>query len=243
MSRLKGNKMISEKPFLGVLCWEKGGNPKGLQQLEALPGNSVNPDTYPFPVIFKRVKGANYDSVLHNPTNDLLDAMVIEGMAMVKQGVRAIITSCGFNAIFQKKLSKAMPVPVFTSTLMQIPFILSSLGSKKLAVITASKKALKPEHFRAVGLKDLSRIQIYGMDEQPEWGKIHLTPDHPLSLEIISDEVVSLAEIAQKQTPKLGAVLLECTDLPPFANAIRKKIGLPVFDLPTMITLIRASYS
>jgi len=235
--------MKSEKPFLGVLCWEKGGNPKGLEQLEALPGNSMNTVSYPFPVVFRRVPGANYDSVLHNPTQALLDAMVVEGMAMAEQGVRAIITSCGFNAVFQKKLAMAMPVPVFTSTLMQVPFILSSLGAGRLAVITASKNALKPGHFEAVGVEDMSRIKIYGMDEQPEWGKIHLAPDQSLSLETVSKEVVSLAVTAQNQMPELGAILLECTDLPPFAGPIREATGLPVFDLSTMITLIHASLS
>ncbi len=234
--------MGSQKPFLGVLCWEEGGNPKGLEQLESLPGNSVNPDSYQFPVLFRRVSGANYDSVLHNPHGDILDAMVIEAMTMVNKGVRAIITSCGFNAIFQKELARALPIPVFTSTLMQTPFILSSIGSKKLAVITASKQALRPEHFVAVGQEDMSRIEIYGMDEQPEWSKIHLTPDQPLSTDTVAKEVVSTAVAAQTEIPDLGAILLECTDLPPFAGAIRDKIHLPVFDLSTMVTLIHASF-
>jgi len=235
--------MRIQKPFLGVLCWEEGGSPKGLEQLESLSGNSVNPDSYPFPVLFRQVAGANYDSVLHNPHEDILDAMVIEAMAMVNKGVRAIITSCGFNAIFQKALAKALPIPVFTSTLMQTPFILSSSGSKKLAVITASKQALKPEHFVAVGQEDMGRIEIYGMDEQPEWSKIHLTPDQPLSIDTVAKEVVSTAVTAQKEIPDLGAILLECTDLPPFAKAIRDSIQIPVFDLSTMVTLIHASFS
>lgn len=225
------------------MCWEEGGNPKGLEQLESLSGNSVNPDSYPFPVLFRRVPGANYDSVLHNPHGDILDAMVIEAMEMVKKGVRAIITSCGFNAIFQKEMARALPVPVFTSTLMQTSFILSSIGSKKLAVITASKKALKPEHFAAVGQEDMGRIEIYGMDEQPEWSKIHLAPDQPLSIDTVAKEVVATAVTAQKETPDLGAILLECTDLPPFATAIRDSLQIPVFDLSTMVTLIHASLS
>ncbi len=233
--------MRSEKPFLGVLCWEEGGNPKGLEQLEALPGNSVNPLSYPFPVVFRRVRGANYDSILHNPNGDVLNAMVKEGMGMVNQGVRAVTTSCGFNAIFQRELAKALPVPVFTSTLMQIPFMLSSLGCGRLAVITASGKALKPEHFRAVGVEDMNPISIYGMDEQPEWSKIHLTPDQPLSLAAVEQEVISTAVRAQEENHGLGAILLECTDLPPFANAIRDRVNIPVFDFSTMITFIHAA--
>ncbi len=32
-----------------------------------------------------------------------------------KEGVRAITTSCGFNAIFQEALANAVNIPVFTS--------------------------------------------------------------------------------------------------------------------------------
>jgi hypothetical protein len=31
----------------------------------------------------------------------------------------------------------------------------------------------------------------------------------------------------------IGAFILECTDLPPFADAIRKVTGRPVFDFVT----------
>ena len=68
--------MQSQAPFLGILCWEEGGNPKGLEQLEGLRGNSVNPATYPFPVLFKRVVGANYQSVVVAPDFRLVGTMV-----------------------------------------------------------------------------------------------------------------------------------------------------------------------
>lgn len=230
-------------PFLGVLCWEEGGSPKGLEQLESLPGNSTNPVTYPFPVLFEKVTGANYQSVLVAPDRNLVGPMVKTAESMIGRGVRVIITSCGFNAIFQKDLANALPIPVFTSALMQIPFIRASLGRNKLLVITASKQDLKPAHFNAVGITDMREIEIYGMEKMPEWSKISLTPDQPIALEKIENEVVSLAELAKKEHPDLGAVLLECTDLPPFADAVRKAIDLPVYDLLTMVSLIHKSFA
>ena len=230
-------------PFMGVLCWEAGGNPRGLEQLEGLVGNSVNPETYGFPVVFTRVPGANYDSVIHHPDEQLLASMIGKGRELVDQGVKVVITSCGFTAVFQKALSQALPVPVYTSALMQIPLILSATGSRNIAVITASKQALEPRHFAAVGVTDLSRIRICGMDEQPEWSKIHLAPTESLCLDRVEAEIVSIARAAQKADPDLGSILLECTDLPPFAPALVRAVGLPVYDLVSMVTLIHATFS
>ena len=39
----------------------------------------------------------------------------------------------------------------------------------------------------------------------------------------------------------MGAVLLECSDLPPYAHAIQREIGLPVFDFVTMISYVHSS--
>ena len=235
--------MQPQTPFLGVLCWEEGGSPKGLEQLESLTGNSTNPLTYPFPVIFKKVVGANYQSVLVSPDGRLVGAMVEAAESMIDQGVKAIITSCGFNAIFQKELADALKVPVYTSALLQIPFIRASLGRQKLLVITASKQDLRPEHFHAVGITDMHGIEIYGMEEMPEWSKISRSPDEPLSLEKVENEVVSVAAVAKQEHPDLGAILLECTDLPPFADAVRKAVNLQVYDLLTMVALIHRSFS
>lgn len=235
--------MQSRTPFLGVLCWERGGCPKGLEQLESLTGNSTNPLSYPFPVLFKKVAGANYQSVLVAPDAGLVEPMLAAAEIMIDQGVKAIITSCGFNAIFQKELARALKVPVFTSALLQIPFIRASLGGKKLLIITASKQDLKPEHFHAIDVMDMGGIEIYGMEEMPEWSKISLSPDMPLSLEKVEDEVVSVAAVAKQDHPDLGAILLECTDLPPFSDTIRRTFNLPVYDLLTMVTLIHKSFA
>jgi phosphoribosyl-ATP pyrophosphohydrolase len=235
--------MHYQTPFLGILCWEKGGIPKGLEQLENLPGNSTNPLTYPFPVLFERVAGANYQSVLVAPDSRLACAMVEAAESLIDRGVKAIITSCGFNAIFQKELAYALKVPVFTSALMQIPFISVSLGEQTLLVITASKQDLKPEHFHAVGVQDMNRIEIYGMDEMPEWSKISRFPNQPISVKKVGNEAVTLALAAKQQHPDSGAVLLECTDLPPFADAIRDTVNLQVYDLSTMVALIHESFS
>lgn len=234
--------MTNKKPALAVLCWEEGQVPRGLVQLEALPGNSTNPATYTFPVLFHRIKGANIETVLENPSRLVLERMIADSKLLIRDGIRAITTSCGFNAIFQKELSEALEVPVFTSSLLQVPFVRAlSAPSKKIGVITAKKAALKKEHLFAAGIPEHSGVEIFGMEECPEWNKIFIAPDDDIDLDIVASEVVDTALSALRQHPGIGTFVLECTDLPPFAQTIREKTGLPVYDFTTMVDIVARS--
>lgn len=227
---------------IGILCWEEGQVPRGLVQLETLPGNSTNPKSYAFPVRFNRIKGANIHTVLEDPSQDVLKNMIVESKRMISEGIEAITTSCGFNAIFQEELALSLDVPVFTSSLLQVPLVHKMLGPEKsIAVITAKKSALKVEHLRAVGITDGIRLNIIGMENSPEWNKIFTTPDDDVGLDVIAGEVISAAKEAVMRDKSIGAFVLECTDLPPFSDPIRKELDLPVFDFITMMEYVALS--
>lgn len=227
---------------IGILCWEEGCVPRGLVQLETLKGNSTNPDSYDFPVRFCRVKGANIQTILENPDKEVLQEMIREARSMTADGVKAITTSCGFNAIFQRELADALDVPVFTSSLLQVPLVQAMLGKEReIAVITAKKAALRESHLRTVGISEIFRVRILGLEECPEWGKIFTKPEEDVSLENIREEVVEVASAAVLRYPAVGAFVLECTDLPPFSRSIREKTGLPVFDFLTLVDMVHSS--
>ena len=114
---------------IAILRWESGHVPQGLMQLEQLPGNSTNLASYPFPVKLVEVKGANTDTVILHPSQKLLEDMIQLAKELEKEGVRAITTSCGFNAIFQEALANAVDIPVFTSSLLQVPFAQALVGN------------------------------------------------------------------------------------------------------------------
>ena len=221
---------------IAILCWEEGQIPRGLMQLEALVGNSTNPASYFFPVRFCRIKGANIETVLENPSENVLKNMIEESKKLIGEGIEVVTTSCGFNAIFQRELSAALPVPVFTSSLLQLPFVNSFLApGKSTAVITAKKRALKGEHLRAVGITPEMKVEIFGMEDSPEWNKIFTRPDECFDVDLVAKEVVATAVKAVREYPEIGAFVLECTDLPPFSKAIREAVKLPVFDFITMM--------
>lgn len=230
--------VTSKTPLIGILCWEKGYVPRGLEQLEELPGNSTNPVSFDFPVRYCRIKGANIHTILENPSQNVLQSMIGEARKMAKQGVRAITTSCGFNAIFQKELADSVDVPVFTSSLMQIPLVQNMLGKhQSVGVITAKKTALTENHLQSVGIKNQLSIHIEGLETCAEWNKIFSFPKKDLNIHTVENDVVQIARSMMK-TDNIGAFVLECTDLPPFADAIRKATSRPVFDFVTLTNYV-----
>ena len=231
--------MTMEKiPEIAILRWEQGDVPAGLKQLGDITGNSTNPDSYPFPVKLVEVKGANVETVITHPSKKLLADMIeISKELIEKEGIRAITTSCGFNAIFQKPMADALSVPVFTSSLMQVPFVQQLIGAdKKVEVITANKGSLTEEHFRACGIGPEICPVVVGLEEAEEWSKIFDKPDESFDLEKVENEIITAALGGIEENPSVGAIVLECTDLPPFARKIGRATGLPVFDFSSMIT-------
>ncbi len=231
-----------ESPRIGILCWEAGSAPRGLVQLEALVGNSTNPASYAYPVRFYHVNGANIHTILENPDRNVLASMIEAAREMAADGARAITTSCGFNAIFQKELADALDVPVYSSSLLQVPLVQKAVGAKgEVCVLTAKKAALRPEHLAAAGIQRTEGLHIRGLETCAQWGRIFSAPEEDLDVEAVRAEVVGIALNALEETPGIRAFVLECTDLPPFAAEIRRRTGLPVFDFITLVNYIHST--
>lgn len=232
----------AKSPKIGILCWEKGQVPKGLMQLETLVGNSTNPDSYNYPVRLCHVTGANIHTILENPDTAVLRTMIAEARGMVADGVKAITTSCGFNAIFQRELAAAVNVPVFASSLLQVPLVRQINGpSSEICILTAKASALLPAHLTSVGIATLEGLHICGLEACKEWNTIFTDPEADVDLEAIEREVIGSARKALAKHPNIRTFVLECTDLPPFSAAIRSQTGLPVFDFITMVNYLHST--
>jgi Asp/Glu/hydantoin racemase len=231
---------MEKKTKIAILRWEKGHVPAGLMQLETMPGNSTNLKSYPFPVKLVHIQGANVETVITHPSRKLLADMIQISKKLVEEdGIRAISTSCGFNAIFQKELAEALDVPVFTSALLQVPFVHNLIGKDKaVGVITANKSALTKEHFHACGITDDIPVEVMGLENAREWSKIFENPDEEFDMDAVSEEIIGVAQNGVAEHPNIGAIVLECTDLPPYAARIRKTVNLPVFDFSSMMGYI-----
>jgi Asp/Glu/hydantoin racemase len=214
------------------------GHPIGIIMLEArfprVPGDIGNATTWPFPVRYRVVPQASPERVVRQRAEGLLDAFVAAAHDLVKDGVRAITTSCGFLSLYQQEITAAVPVPVFTSSLMQIPLVARMLRpDQKVGVLTVDSRHLTSAHLRAVGVESESLV-IVGLETEKELTRV-LIDDHPvLDTQEAEAEMVHVARLLISDHPEVGALVLECTNMPPYARAVQQATGLPVFDIVTL---------
>ena len=211
-----------------------------------IPGNVGNASTFPFPVRYKRVKEASIERLVKQKDITLLEPFIDAAIELQEEGVKAITGACGFMALFQREVSDAVDVPVFLSSLLQIPFIYQ-IKKQKIGIITADSKSLTPEHFISVGVNKEIPLLIGGMEDQKEFREAILEEKGTLDSDLIEREVVGVAKKLITENPDIGALVLECSDLPPYAHAIQKEVNLPIFDFTTMIqyvhtTLVRKEF-
>jgi len=224
-------------PTIGILGWEARDN-SALSQLGGILGDIAHPKTFHFPVLYKRIEGAYYETVIVEPSAKVLEAMIEAAKEMEQNAVRAIMTDCGYNAIFQQELANAVNIPVFTSSLLQIPFVhLMLKQGQQIGIIAAYQEYLTKEHLRKVGVGDNIPVCIVGI-EKTEFSKVLTEPQAIIDVDKFKKEVVSLAKRLVDENREVGAIVLECTDLPPFAAAIRRETGLPVFDIVTLAYMV-----
>jgi Asp/Glu/hydantoin racemase len=203
-----------------------------------IPGDVANATTYDFPVRFKKVPGFSVEKALGRDESiypDLLKA----ARDLKENGVRAVTGDCGFMAAYQNRLKKDLGIPVFLSSLLQIPFIRQIIpDDKKIGVITASNQNLTPSFLELIGIQDMSGLAIEGLENSPEFKSAVLDEKGSIDTQKIQAEVVNAARRLTQEGKNVNAILLECSVLPPYAQAIQNATGLPVFDYITMINYV-----
>lgn len=205
-----------------------------------VPGNIVNGYTFNFPVRLKAVDGLDIPR-LFKAEESVLDDLIKAGKQLEKEGVRAISAACGFFGNFQKQLAEALDVPVAISSLVQIPWIATIIKpSQKIGVLTADKSSLTDKLLENCGVVNKEQLIIKDLRHAPEFSCI-LEGRGEFDNSIVEQEVISKAMEIIEEEPNIGAILLECSDMPPYAAAIQKAVGLPVFDFTTLIKWLHSS--
>jgi hypothetical protein len=214
------------------------------------PGAIGNATTFPFPVLHRVVKGATGTATVRAlstfaPGSDEYEAAVapwIEGARDLEaQGVRAITTSCGFSALFQRELAASAEVPVFATSLLLVPFIARILKPGSLVgVVTADGRMLTPRHFEGAGV-DPATTAVVGLEGCPHFEEMAYRDRHDIDLDRLEDEVVFVTRDLVRREPRVRAILLECSLLPPYAASIQREVRLPVFDFTHMIAMVHAA--
>jgi hypothetical protein len=208
---------------IGILCLE--------YHLPFIPGDVANASSYDFPVMFKEVPGASGDAVIVRQDAELVQNFIDSAQWLAGQGCKAITSDCGYIGQFQDQVAAAVPVPVFLSSLMQVPMVTSMLGpNRRLGVMVANGASVTDRIIEKVGITDRSQIYFRGLEDQPNFRKSILEESGTLDSEAVEEEVVETALEMQRDEPETGAILMECSDLPPYSTAVHAATGLPVFD-------------
>lgn len=200
-----------------------------------LPGNVVNATTFDFPVLYRIVSFEIERLFAGDPAIE--DQVVEAARELERSGVRAIVGACGFFAHFQESVAAAVRVPVFLSSLVQLPMIRAGLGAgRRVAVLAADGASVTDAMLSHVGASlDGVLVQDVGSLESfapIRWGKTELDNG------ALTRDLAALAQRLVAENPDLGAILLECSDLPPYAAAIQRACGLPVFDFITLVNWV-----
>ncbi|MDR1885152.1 MAG: aspartate/glutamate racemase family protein, partial [Synergistaceae bacterium] len=216
------------------------GEPIGILILDAaypcIPGNVGNATTFDFPVRYREVRGASIERLLGERDPALLEPFIQAARDLESEGVGAVTGACGFMALFQPQVAEAVGIPVFLSSLMQIPFIRQTLGPRRrIGVISADAGALTDEHFKNAGVAIDTPLAVYGMEDQYEFRTSVLEEKGTLDSAKVEEEILAVTDRMMRENPDIAAIVLECSDLPPYARAVHDATGLPVFDFTTMI--------
>jgi len=214
----------------------------GILMLEArfprIPGDMGNALTWPFPVLYKVVRGASPDKVVRHRADGLLDVFIDAGRELVSDGADGITTNCGFLSLFQDELADALKVPVVTSSLMQVPSIEAALGGRRAGILTVSGATLTEDHLKAAGCRPDTPVQ--GTENGKEFTRVLLDNELELDVGLARQDNVEAARKLVGDHPDLGAVVLECTNMVPYAADIRAATGLPVYSIASLITWFQA---
>lgn len=220
------------------------GAPLGILMLEArfprIPGDMGNATTWPFPVLYKVVRGASPEKVVLKGAEGLLQDFLDAAAELVSQGAEAITTNCGFLSLFQRELAAHVRVPVATSALIQVPWVQATLPpGKRVGIITVSGSSLTPRHMEAAGVP--LDTPFVGTERGREFFRtLILGEKQDMDVARAEQDILEAGRALMQSHPDIGAIVLECTNMPPYAAALREALDVPIYDIYSLISWFHA---
>ncbi len=208
------------------------------------PGDVRNPSAFPFPIQYDIATDVGNKTLVWDQGKTPVRAPIIASAKRLERyGCRAIAAECGYFAYFQQEVANAVSVPVFTSSLLQVPFAQTLIGSrKKVAILCAQRRFLTNRHLEAVGIDTNSNLIIGGAQDElgvTEFDKLCDPEKRPQELharyEGCEIQMVEATKALVARDPNVGAIVYECTGMQPFSRAAQREVGLPIFDWGTLL--------
>jgi hypothetical protein len=208
------------------------------------PGDVRNASAYPFPIQYEVVQGVDIHKLVVDKDKSPCLAPILKAAQKLEwMGCRAIAAECGYFAYFQCEVAANVKVPVFISSLLQVPLAQQLVGPERVVgILMAHKKYLTDHHLTSVGVTLGSNYVVGGaMDDLRCQEFDHLwtgglrTDPPSADYDKAEAEFVAVGSEFFHKYPKMGAMVLECTGMPPFARALQRAIDIPVFSWGTLL--------
>ena len=215
----------------------------GILMLDArfprIPGDMGNALTWPFPVLYRVVRGASPDLVVRQGAEGMLGPFIEAARDLIRDGADGITTNCGFLSLFQDELAEALSVPVATSSLMQVAHVNRFLPKgKRAGVLTISASTLTSVHLEKAGVP--ADTPIGSTEGGTEFTRAILSDEMELDVDAARADNVAAAVALKADNEDVGALVLECTNMCPYAADIRDATGLPVYSMVTLVEWLQA---
>ncbi len=202
-------------------------------------GDIGNSDTWDFPVLMRRVSGASAQKVVLEDPRSLFDQFVGIGRELIAEGCVGLTTSCGFLSLMQAELKDALGVPFASSSLMQLPMIEAMLPQGQCAgVLTISKEALGPAHLQAAGARPDTTLE--GLPRNSAFARMIFDNQRGVAPDAYRQDMIDAAQALIFAKPEIGAIVLECTNMAPYAADVAKATGRPVHSIVSFLNWFQA---
>ena len=199
-----------------------------------IPGDVGCAETFDFPVRYATVAGATADEIVHRGSDAMLPRFIRAAAELVDAGCVGIATTCGFLARWQRDLAAEVSVPVLTSPLLLLPLVAQTLPAhRKVGVVTYSAAALTPALLELCGAP--AYTPVAGVDAQGYFASTIRRGSDRLDSARMSADVVDAARHLVAQHQDVGAIVLECANMPPYRDAVAAATELPVFDAAQLV--------
>ncbi|THH36882.1 aspartate/glutamate racemase family protein [Aliishimia ponticola] len=201
-------------------------------------GDVGNPASFDFPVRYHVVPGATPEAIVLSDPRPWTEAFIAAGRALVDQGCTGLATTCGFLTLARDEVQAACGVPVASSALEEVPRIAAVLPPGQVpGIITISQASLSPAHLAAARVA--AGTPVIGVD-RGSFARSILSDAETLDVPAARREMIEAARQLCADHPEVGAIVLECTNMPPHADAVADATGRPVHSILTYLNRFHA---
>jgi hypothetical protein len=208
------------------------------------PGDVRNASAYPFPIQYDVVEGVDIQRLVYaQDKTACLKPILRSAERLAGLGCRAIAAECGYFSYFQREVVAAVDVPVYMSSLLQVPLAQHVISPQDVVgILVANAAALEDQHLEAVGIELGSNYVVGGAMDAGRceefdhiWTEGLRTDPPSIDYEKAQEEFLHVAVEFYEAHPKMAALVLECTGFPPFARALQRRIDIPIFSWGTLL--------